>query len=57
MEYSDIANKSVEFTNEYCDWWETLSENQQEDVAAVVELLMQFGPSLSYPYSSGMKGS
>ncbi len=57
MEYNDIVNNSVEFTNEFNDWWGTLSENQQEDVAAVVELLMQFGPSLPYPYSSGIKGS
>lgn len=57
MEYNDIVNNSVEFTDEFNDWWQTLSESQQEDVAAVVELLMQFGPSLPYPYSSGIKSS
>lgn len=57
MEYNDIVNNGVEFTDEFYDWWETLSENKQEDVAAVVELLMQFGPRLPYPYSSGIKGS
>ena len=56
MEYNGIVNNTVEFTDEFNDWWQTLSESQQEDVAAVVELLMQFGPSLPYPYSSGIKG-
>lgn len=57
MEYNGIVNNTVEFTDEFNDWWQTLSESQQEDIAAVVELLMQFGPSLPYPYSSGIKGS
>ncbi len=41
MEYNGIVNNTVEFTDEFNDWWQTLSESQQEDVAAVVELLVQ----------------
>jgi hypothetical protein len=29
----------VEYTDEFEDWWHTLSESEQEDVAASVELL------------------
>ena len=34
-----------------------LSEGQQDDVAARVELLMEHGPNLPYPYSSDIRGS
>ena len=47
----------VEYTNEFEIWWETLTENEQIDIAAHVELLEQFGPNLKFPYSSGVKGS
>jgi hypothetical protein len=47
----------VEFTDEFEDWWNTLSEAEQEDVAAVVELLEARGPRLPFPYSSGINGS
>ena len=48
---------SVEYTNEFSDWWETLAENEQDDVAALVGLLEEHGPGLPYPQSSGIKGS
>ena len=32
----------------------TLSEEQQEDLAATVELPMERGPTLPYPHSSGI---
>lgn len=47
----------VEFTDEFEDWWNTLTEAEQEDVAAVVELLEAKGPQLPFPYSSGINGS
>ena len=47
----------VEYTNEFGDWWTELAESEQEDVTAVVELLMEYGPSLPFPYSSGVIGS
>uniref|UniRef100_UPI003D0B67AD type II toxin-antitoxin system RelE/ParE family toxin n=1 Tax=Sedimenticola sp. TaxID=1940285 RepID=UPI003D0B67AD len=47
----------VEYTDEFGDWWEGLTEAEQEDVAAVVELLERKGPRLPYPYSSGITGS
>lgn len=48
---------SVEYTDEFGEWWATLTEGEQEDVTAVAELLMEHGPGLPFPYSSGIEGS
>ena len=48
---------NVEFTDEFGEWWNGLSEGQQEDFAAVVALLMEHGPQLPFPYSSAIEGS
>ena len=47
----------VEFTNEFEDWWDSLDEDEQEDVDASVGLLIKAGPNLTFPYSSGINGS
>jgi hypothetical protein len=47
----------VEYTDEFGEWWDRLSEAEQEDIAAVVELLEKKGPQLPYPHSSGINGS
>jgi hypothetical protein len=47
----------VEFTDEFGAWWETLAAAEQEDVSAIAEILMERGPDLPFPYSSGIKGS
>lgn len=47
----------VEYTDEFGDWWATLSEAEQEDISAVVELLEQKGPQLPFPHSSGISNS
>ncbi len=39
------------------EWWQGLSETEQEDVAAVVILLEKKGPHLGFPHTSGVKGS
>ena len=44
----------VEYTNEFGQWWQELSESQQDSVAARVELLMEYGPNLLYPFSSNI---
>jgi hypothetical protein len=48
---------SVENTDEFTDWFGDLSESQQEDVTAVGLLLMEQGPQLPFPHSSGITGS
>ena len=47
----------VEYTDEFERWWRTLSENEQIDLVAGVELLEQLGPQLSRPYADSVKGS
>jgi hypothetical protein len=48
-----VVNQTVVFEN----WWEALSEQEQDDVTAFVELLQEMGPQLPYPHSSGVEGS
>jgi hypothetical protein len=47
----------VEFTDEFRDWWVALSEEQQDDVAATVRHLIEFGPALGFPHSSKVNSS
>ncbi|MGH9845166.1 MAG: type II toxin-antitoxin system RelE/ParE family toxin [Blastocatellia bacterium] len=47
----------VEFTDEFEQWWEALTEDEQESVAASVGLLQELGIHLSFPHSSGINGS
>jgi hypothetical protein len=47
----------VEFTNEFEDWWETLSEDEQDAVTYSVGLLQNAGTDLKFPHSSGVKKS
>jgi hypothetical protein len=47
----------VEYTDEFEIWWEGLTEAEQEDVSATIELLEARGPQLPFPYSSGINGS
>ncbi len=48
---------TVEYTDEFGEWWKELSEGQQDDATAVVELLEEDGPSLRFPRSSGIERS
>ena len=47
----------VEFTEEFGAWWETLTGDQQDDVAHSVGLLAELGPALDFPHSSQVNGS
>jgi len=47
----------VEFTDEFGDWWATLTDEQQDDVAFSVGLLADLGPALGFPHSSKVKTS
>lgn len=47
----------VVYTDEFGDWWKSLSEEEQESLAASVRLLEERGPALGFPYSSGINGS
>jgi hypothetical protein len=47
----------VEYTDEFGDWWNGLTEDEQISLDASVRLLEALGPTLKYPHSSGIHGS
>jgi len=47
----------VEFTVEFEQWWNTLSEDEQVSIDAAVRLLEARGPNLGFPHSSGIESS
>ena len=49
--------REVEYTDEFEAWWDSLSEAEQETVAAYVTLLEKKGPTLPFPYSSDIRGA
>ena len=48
---------NVEYTDEFGDWWERLSEKEQVSVAASVKLLELLGLALRFPHCSDIKAS
>jgi len=48
---------AVEFTDEFEQWWETLTEEAQDSVYAKVLMLEARGPNLGYPHCSAIKNS
>lgn len=53
----DSAQWEVEYTDELEAWWEALTEDEQDAIAAVVGLLQDDGPNLKFPHSSGISTS
>jgi hypothetical protein len=47
----------IEFTDEFERWWQTLDGDEQESLAASVELLRQLGPQLARPHADAVDGS
>jgi hypothetical protein len=41
----------VEYTANFAVWWNSLSEDEQEEIAAKVELLEERGPALPRPHA------
>lgn len=56
-EYNTHMAWEVEYTNEFEDWWFGLIRSQRSSVSNKVEMLIEFGPNLPYPHSSGVIGS
>jgi len=46
----------VEYTDEFGQWWQTVSEVEQEMVAAAVEKLEERGPALGRPFADTVEG-
>jgi hypothetical protein len=47
----------IEFTDEFGEWWDDLTAQEQESVRAYVRLLEDYGVALRYPYCSGVETS
>ena len=47
----------VEYTDEFGQWWDSLDEDEQESVAASVELLRRLGPHLPRPHADTLAAS
>ena len=47
----------VEYTDEFGEWWQTVSEVEQEMVAVAVEKLEERGPALGRPFADTVEGS
>jgi len=47
----------VEGTDEFADWFAALLDGEQVAVGRIVELLVEHGPVLPYPHSSGVTTS
>ena len=47
----------VEFTNEFGEWWESLTPDEQNAIDIVVAMLEQAGPHLPFPYSTKIMSS
>jgi hypothetical protein len=55
MEY--IGFDALERRTHCAEWYRDLSETQQDDITANGLLLMEHGPQLPFPNSSGVNGS
>lgn len=44
----------VEFTDEFNLWWESLTWDEQARISAAVRHLEERGPSLGFPFTSGV---
>jgi hypothetical protein len=47
----------VEFTDEFEDWWNRLAETEQIKIDTAIRMLEEYGPDLSFPMSSRVRGS
>jgi hypothetical protein len=56
-DYTHFMVWEIEYTDEFGNWWAGLSETQQDRIAAAVRLLAAKGPSLPFPFSSGVQGT
>lgn len=49
--------REINVTTRFKEWYEELTDAEAEDVTAVVDLLVELGPRLGYPYSSAVGAS
>lgn len=47
----------IEYTDEFGEWWEQLSESEQDALVASIGLLEELGPNLGRPHADHIKAS
>ena len=47
----------IEITETFEKWWQALTEKEQDDATAIIELLKERGAHLPFPYSSDVAGA
>jgi len=47
----------IEYTDEFEEWWNSLTPDEQDSIAVTVGLLERLGPNLPRPHSDTVKGS
>ena len=47
----------MEFTDEFGEWWDHLTAQEQASVRAYVKLLEEYGAALKHPYCSSVETS
>jgi hypothetical protein len=47
----------VEGVDEFAEWFGSLTDDEQRSVVRVVDLLIEAGPTLPFPHSSGVESS
>ena len=47
----------VEYTDQFEQWWDSLTPEEQRSVGLGVDLLEEKGPALDFPHSSGIRSS
>jgi hypothetical protein len=47
----------IEFTDEFGEWWDGLSEDEQESLTVGVKLLQVLGPALGRPHADTVEQS
>jgi hypothetical protein len=54
---SNVMDWEVEYTDQFGDWWDGLTKDEQEAVTAAVNVLARRGPSLGRPLVDTIKQS
>ena len=57
LAYTQIVQWEVEYTDQFEEWWNTLDDEAQEDIDAVVRVLEAVGPALTRPYADTVDDS
>ena len=55
--YTEIVPWTVEYTDQFEEWWNALDAEAQEDIDVVVRVLESMGSALTRPYADTVKDS